>query len=88
MFDGPARSQLGEEPPAVLRLRPNADGDGYGLEEVPPASAVTPARGINFAEMLQIPGPSRAKSAPRSLRRALLMPQVNPGSLYRCGKRS
>ena len=31
-------------------------------------------------------GPSRAKSAPRSLRRALLMPQVNPGSLYRCGK--
>ena len=30
-------------------------------------------------------GPSRAKSAPRSLRRALLMPQVNTGSLYRCG---
>ena len=26
-------------------------------------------------------GPSRANSAPRSLRRALLMPQVNPGSL-------
>ena len=33
-------------------------------------------------------GPSRAKSAPRSLRRALLTPQVNPGSLYRCGKRT
>ena len=31
--------------------------------------------------------PSRAKSALRSLRRALLMPRVNPGSLYRCGKR-
>ena len=31
-------------------------------------------------------GPSRAKSASRSWRRALLMPQVNPGSLYRCGK--
>ena len=26
----------------------------------------------------------RAKSASRSLRRALLMPQVNTGSLYRC----
>ena len=33
-------------------------------------------------------GPSRAKSAPRSLRRALLMPQVNTGSRYRCGKRT
>ena len=31
-------------------------------------------------------GPPRAQSAPRSLRRALLMPQVHPGSLYRCGK--
>ena len=29
-------------------------------------------------------GPSRAKSAPRSLRRALLTSQANPGSLYRC----
>ena len=25
-------------------------------------------------------------SAPRSVRRPLLTPQVNPGSLYRCGK--
>ena len=33
-------------------------------------------------------GPSRAKSASRSLRRALLTPQANPGSLYRCGKRT
>ena len=32
-------------------------------------------------------GPSRAKSASCSLRRALLMPQVHPGSRYRCGKR-
>ena len=32
-------------------------------------------------------GPSRSKSASRSSRRALLMPQVNPGSRYRCGKR-
>ena len=29
---------------------------------------------------------SRAQSAPRSLRRALLTPQVNTGSCYRCGK--
>ena len=33
-------------------------------------------------------GPSRAKSVPRSLRRALLMPQDNTGSLIRCGKRT
>ena len=33
-------------------------------------------------------GPSRAKSASRSLRRALLIPQVNTGSLYRCGNRT
>ena len=31
-------------------------------------------------------GPSRAKTASRSLRRALLTPQVNTGSLYRCAK--
>ena len=30
----------------------------------------------------------RAQSATRSLRRALLTPQVNPGSFYRCGKRT
>ena len=28
----------------------------------------------------------RAQSASRSLRRVLLKPQVNPGTLYRCGK--
>ena len=33
-------------------------------------------------------GPSRAKSASRSLWRALLMSQVNTGSLYRRGKRT
>ena len=33
-------------------------------------------------------GPSRAKSASRSLQRALLMPQVNTGPRYRCGKRT
>ena len=33
-------------------------------------------------------GPSRAHSAPRSLRRALLMQYVNPGSRYRSGKRT
>ena len=31
-------------------------------------------------------GPSRAHSASRSLRRALLTPQVNAGSLYRGGE--
>ena len=36
----------------------------------------------------ELHGPSRAKSASRSLWRALLMPQVNPRSLYRRGKRT
>ena len=35
-----------------------------------------------------IDGPSRAKSASRSLRCALLMPQLNHGPLYCCGKRT
>ena len=33
-------------------------------------------------------GPSRANFTSRSVRRVLLMPQVNPGSPYRCGKRT
>ena len=33
-------------------------------------------------------GPSSPKPAPRSWRCALLTPQVNPGSFYRCGKRT
>ena len=43
----------------------------------------------NFEHMLKIPlmvhvpGPSRAKAAHRSLRRALLTPHVHPGSRYR-----
>ena len=32
------------------------------------------------------PAPPRATPTSHSLRRALLTPQVNPGSLYRCGK--
>ena len=39
-----------------------------------------------FADFAQI-RPVKSTTAPRSLRRALLTPQVNPGSLYRRGKR-
>ena len=42
----------------------------------------------NAANLLSWAGPSRAKSAPRSLRSALLIPKVNTGSFYRCGKRT
>ena len=38
--------------------------------------------------LLSEAGPSGAKFAFCSLRRALLMPQVDPGSLYRRGKRT
>ena len=37
-----------------------------------------------FTDQMALARPA-PKFASRSLRRALLMPQVNPGSLYRCG---
>ena len=42
-------------------------------------------KGIAGAEAEARPA---AQSAPHSLRRALLMPWVNAGSRYRCGKRT
>ena len=39
-----------------------------------------------WTNQLKVSGPPRAKSVPRSLRRALLMPQVNPGSRNHCAK--
>ena len=38
--------------------------------------------------LLNASGPSRAQSASRSLRRALLTPQASAGSRYRCGNRT
>ena len=46
---------------------------------------------MGFANLLESycpSGPSSPKTASRSLRRALLMTQVNTGSLYRYGKRT
>ena len=59
-------------------------GDGYGTTECGSIGWTKPGLEGFVLEA----GPSREKSAPRSLRRALLMPQVNPGSLNRCGKRT
>ena len=42
----------------------------------------------NATQYLYPFGPSGAKSASCSVRRALLMPQIKTGSLYRCGKRT
>ena len=39
-----------------------------------------------WTNQLKVSGPPRANSVPRSLRRALLMPQVNPGSRNHCAK--
>ena len=61
---------------AAATPRSSADGSngaGASVPQQPPAA---------------VPGPSSPKSASRSLWRALLMPQVNSGSLYHCGKRS
>ena len=43
---------------------------------------------LRFMDWTATNGTSRAKVASRSLRRALLTPQVNPGSRYRCGERT
>ena len=58
----------------------------WGTDELQPMSR----HGKNWLfQGASIIGPSsRANSAPRSLRRALLTPQANTGSLYRCGKRT
>ena len=63
---------------AVL-VNKNADAVGAPLPFL-----LHPTFGCNFADHR----PSRAKSASRSVRRALLTPQVNPGSRYRCGTRT
>ena len=42
--------------------------------------------GVESLTLTLVHRPSRAKPAPHSLRRALLMPLANPGSLYRCGR--
>ena len=65
---------------AVLQLQPGHGAAAPGAPGAPRAAAL---RGLR-----RVDGPSRAKSASHSLRRALLTPQVNPGSLYRCGKRT
>ena len=51
-----------------------------------PLSHVVHPEGSAYSCMTEMPRPVRANSAPRSLRRALLTPQVNPGSRYRCGR--
>ena len=53
-----------------------------------PHLAYPGSRGCRTTSSACTTGPSRAKSASRSLRSALLMPQVHPGSLHRCGNRT
>ena len=48
----------------------------------------TDLAGVQVATRNQLQARPRAKPASRSFRRALLTPQVNTGSLYRCGKRT
>ena len=54
-------------------------GGGYSYRLAPAAGPLTEQ---TFGQ-----GPCSPKPASRSLRRALLTPQVNSGSFYRCGKR-
>ena len=89
--------QEGQRPPEILPPKPTLAGDGVtplvcllsglqmgggGTGEVKfDAASVTKAGMLALSEQAR---PER-KSASRSLRRALLTPQVNPGSLFRCG---
>ena len=43
---------------------------------------------VNVDALDYLDGPPTRNSAPRSVRRALLTPQVNPESRYHCGKRN
>ena len=48
--------------------------------------------GLRFKTKQTVSGemarPAKAPFASRYVRRALLIPQANPGSVYRCGKRA
>ena len=67
---------------------PPAAGGRAAKDVVAIAPDATPSEAFAAAQLAALLGPSRAKSASRSLRRALLLPQTNPGSLYRRAKRA
>ena len=77
-------SLLAQQPPSILTDELRAQLRQPGLDfELRADSAGAAGGAAPGAD-----GLSRAKSASRSLRRTLKTPQVNPGSLYRCGKRT
>ena len=71
---------------AIGADHPDGEEDGQVIHPAEESSVDVGA--MAYREMqhaLKLRGPSSPKPASRSLRRALLTPQVNPGSLYRCG---
>ena len=75
--------------PTTTPLLSRNPWDTLGPKGVPTSSDFSCARRFaGIIPLLCFGGPSRAKSASRSLRRALLMPWVNAGSRYRRGKRT
>ena len=65
-----------------------APAAGASLAGLAVSVLTNPLVAASFTGILfNLTGPSRATSASRSLRRALLTPQLKAGSLYRGGKR-
>ena len=75
---------------AHLTCAPPCHGPGFGERAILSSHPGTTVfrRSQVLLGLHQPQGPPRTLLAPRSLRRALLTPQANPGSLYRCGKRT
>ena len=75
---------------AHLTCAPPCHGTGFGERMILSSHPGTTVfrRSQVLLGLHQPQGPPRTRLAPRSLRRALLTPQANPGSLYRCGKRT
>ena len=64
------------------------DDSVYDDKVMPRLKAIVNLLLTYYKDFTRLVRPEQNLFAPRSVRRALLMPQVNTGSLYRCGKRT
>ena len=64
----------------LVEKRYGKKNNRFGVSVVPFSNPAS----VKFRSYTNIPWPVSPLSASRSLRRALLTPRVNPGSLYRC----
>ena len=84
---GAGAPQLQAQPPVNLQHLPTK----FRQAQAQPLFSHLPACPDVYQRIVSVSaacGPSRAQSASRSVRRALLTPQVHPGSLYGRGRSS